>query len=36
LRTAFRIIKSHHPFTIGAFVLLPEHLHCIWTLPTDD
>ena len=36
LRTAFRIIKSRHPFTIDAFVLLPEHLHCIWTLPSDD
>lgn len=33
LRTAFRTVKSVHPFTIGAFVLLPEHLHCIWTLP---
>ena len=36
LRTAFRMVKSHHPFTIDAFVLLPEHLHCIWTLPPGD
>jgi len=36
LRTAFRHVKSAHPFTIDAFVLLPEHLHCIWTLPPDD
>jgi putative transposase len=36
LRTAFRSVKSEHPFTIDAFVLLPEHLHCIWTLPPDD
>jgi len=36
LRTAFRTVKSIHPFTIDAFVLLPEHLHCIWTLPADD
>ncbi|MCK9396318.1 MAG: transposase [Methylobacter sp.] len=36
LRTAFRNIKSAHPFTIDAFVLLPEHLHCIWTLPPGD
>lgn len=36
LRTAFRTVKSAHPFTIDAFVLLPEHLHCIWTLPPDD
>jgi putative transposase len=36
LRTAFRMTKSRHPFTIDAFVLLPEHLHCIWTLPPGD
>jgi putative transposase len=36
LRTAFRMVKSRHPFTIDAFVLLPDHLHCIWTLPQDD
>ncbi len=36
LRTAFRTVKSAHPFTIDAFVLLPEHLHCIWTLPPGD
>jgi len=36
LRTAFRIVKAEHPFTIDAFVLLPEHLHCLWTLPPGD
>ncbi len=36
LRTAFRTVKSVHLFTIDAFVLLPEHLHCIWTLPPGD
>ena len=36
LRSAFRIVKSRHPFTIDAFVLLPDHLHCIWTLPPGD
>jgi len=29
-------VKSSHPFTIDAWVLLPEHLHCIWTLPQGD
>ncbi len=26
------------PFTIDAWVVLPDHMHCIWTLPpgTDD
>jgi len=36
LRTAFRTVKSTYPFIIDAFVLLPEHLHCIWTLPPGD
>jgi putative transposase len=25
-----------HPFAIDARVLLPEHMHCIWTLPSGD
>jgi putative transposase len=25
-----------HPFEIVAMVVLPEHLHAIWTLPPDD
>jgi putative transposase len=25
-----------HPFTIDGWVLLPDHLHCIWTLPPND
>ena len=36
LKEAFRSIKQRHPFTINAFVLLPEHQHCIWTLPEND
>jgi putative transposase len=36
LRTAFKRMKTRHPFTIDAMVLLPEHLHCIWTLPPGD
>ncbi|MDD1642809.1 MAG: hypothetical protein LUQ29_06040, partial [Methylococcaceae bacterium] len=32
LQTAFRMMKSRHPFTIDAFLLLPEHLHSTaWT-----
>jgi putative transposase len=27
---------ERHPFKIDAFVLLPDHLHCIWTLPHED
>ena len=27
---------QRHPMEIDAFVLLPDHLHSIWTLPEDD
>lgn len=36
LRTAFRIARRERPFTIEAIVILPEHLHTVWTLPPDD
>ena len=36
LRTAFREVRRHHLFTIDAMVVLPDHLHTIWTLPEDD
>jgi REP-associated tyrosine transposase len=36
LRTAVRQTRSAHPFTIDAVVVLPEHLHIVMTLPTDD
>jgi len=36
LRLAFRSVMDNHPYHIDAFVLLPDHLHCIWTLPYDD
>jgi len=36
LREAFRHVMEKHPFTIDAFVLLPDHLHCIWTMPKRD
>jgi putative transposase len=36
LREAFRYVIDRRPFLIDAFVLLPEHLHCIWTLPEKD
>jgi putative transposase len=36
LRDAFRYVIDQHPFLIDAFVILPEHLHCIWTLPEND
>ncbi|SHG88798.1 REP-associated tyrosine transposase [Bradyrhizobium erythrophlei] len=36
LRTAFREIRRRHPFTIDAMVVLPDHLHAVWTLPEGD
>ena len=36
LRMAFSTVKQSHPFRIDAAVILPDHIHCIWTLPTDD
>ncbi len=36
LRTAFRETRRHHPFTIDAVAVLPDHLHTIWTLPEAD
>ena len=36
LREAFAYVIDGHHFTIDAHVILPEHLHFIWTLPEDD
>jgi putative transposase len=36
LRTAFRDVRMRHPFTIEALVVLPDHIHTIWTLPGGD
>jgi len=36
LRRAVRSVRAERPFTIDAIVILPDHLHCIWTLPRND
>lgn len=36
LRSAIETVCQRRPFTIDAWVLLPDHLHCIWTLPPAD
>ncbi len=36
LRSAFQDARVRHPFTIDAMVVLPDHLHAIWTLPEGD
>lgn len=36
LREAITRTREKHPFTIEAWVLMPDHLHCVWTLPPGD
>ncbi len=36
LRTAIETVRATRPFVIDAWVLLPDHLHCVWTLPDGD
>ncbi|KAF1707491.1 REP-associated tyrosine transposase [Pseudoxanthomonas sacheonensis] len=36
LRQALRYVRTRHPFQIDAMVVLPDHLHAIWTLPPGD
>jgi putative transposase len=36
LRAAFRVTRRERPFAIDAIVVLPDHLHAVMTLPTDD
>ncbi|BCR25368.1 REP-associated tyrosine transposase [Aquipseudomonas alcaligenes] len=36
LRDTVRATKARHPFHIDAWVVLPEHMHCMWTLPEGD
>lgn len=36
LRAAFTAERRLHPFVVDAIVVLPDHLHCLWTLPSGD
>ncbi len=36
LRTAVRQTHRRAPFQIDAWVVLPDHMHCLWTLPPGD
>jgi putative transposase len=36
LRLAVAATRRRRPFTIDAFVVLPDHLHAVWTLPPGD
>lgn len=36
LRQAVRQVKKQYPFKIHAWVVLPDHLHCLLELPAGD
>lgn len=36
LRSSVTEVRVQYPFQIDAWVLLPNHLHCIWSLPKGD
>jgi putative transposase len=36
LRDAVQTVRRARPFFIDAWVVLPDHLHCLWTLPPGD
>jgi putative transposase len=36
LRDAVRTVRARRPFHIDAWVVLPDHMHTVWTLPADD
>ena len=36
LRDAFCQVKQQYPFTIDAIVVLPDHIHALWSLPDGD
>jgi putative transposase len=36
LRQAVRDARRQSPFRIDAWVVLPDHMDCLWTLPAGD
>jgi putative transposase len=36
LRDAVRVTRRNYPFEIDAMVVLPDHIHAVWTLPEGD
>jgi putative transposase len=36
LRAAYRATAAEHPMVCDAIVILPDHLHAVWTLPPGD
>ena len=36
LRETLHAVRRRSPFPIDAWVVLPDHMHCLWTLPPGD
>ena len=36
LRDSVMITRRERAFVVDAWVVLPDHMHCIWTLPPED
>jgi putative transposase len=36
LREVIGMVRGVHPFSIEAWVLLPDHMHCMWRLLEGD
>ncbi len=36
LREAVQVTKAERPFGVKAWVVLPDHMHCVWELPEGD
>jgi putative transposase len=36
LKRAWRWTQERKPFACPAWVILPDHIHCIWKLPPED
>jgi putative transposase len=36
LRASINEVRQTLPFKVEAWILLPDHLYCIWTLPEND
>ena len=36
LREAMRVTRAERPFRVDAWVVLPDHMHCDWTLSAGD
>ena len=35
-RNVINEVKQRHPFRMDAIVVLPDHIHTVWTLPSND